>query len=121
MADNVTVEQLQKLLAEEKEAHAKTKAEAKKTIAEMQSKLEKKQNAKKHFGTFKLKETEYAIAYPQLELDGEVVTAEEIEADEKIQARLVELGSGAIIDLAAEKTAKEKAAKKANPKKTDEK
>jgi uncharacterized protein YlxW (UPF0749 family) len=107
-------QKLQKENKELKEALDKTKNDSSVIVKDLQKRLQDKVAAGKNgFGSVEVGGKNFRIALPAIELNGETFTADEVAADKDLQKELVELGSGMLVNVAAEKAAKEKAAKKA--------
>lgn len=130
MADNKTSEQMQedlataqkslaeanKALETEKAAHDKTKKSSLKQVSQLQDKLQKTvaASAGKSRPSTTVDGVDYVARFASLKMpDGNVLTAEEIFADEDLSKKLIADGCGLFKNIKDEEAKKNKAAARA--------
>lgn len=89
---------LNSAITAEQEAHQATKESNGKLIADLEDKLGqvKKSKATK-LPSFKYDGSDYEVTMHAIEMDGIVVTAEDVKASAELQKQLIDMGSGMLV------------------------
>lgn len=96
VAENKDLQEGFDALKKEHEALAKVNAELKEQLEALPAPQNEKQKPALSDKTFTHEKQTYGFAYPQLKLDGSVITADDVVNSKDLQKKLVEMKSGFI-------------------------